>query len=489
MLLLAIAGLLACSSAFVSDPPGSGADASTDSAAPVDTSGPGDSAPPQDTAVEQVGPAPDDALNPPYDPVAIFVIDTDGVEIGSAEKIPGTLTIVRDHDGSFTDLDSAPVAALWPIGIEVHGSSSTGYPKLPYRFECRDDVGAEVGCGLLDLPGASDWVLHAPYSDKTLVRNAYAYSQARAVAAASGGGAGYPTGAWQPRTAPVEVVLNGDYRGVYLLVERAQRDDDRLDLQKPAATAAEGDLSGGYIVKIDAARGVGWQTSTGTLVDYHQPRAGSITAEQTAYLQGWFTDFEAALAADSWQNQALGYPAWIATPVWVDHILLTEAANNVDGYRLSTYLYKDRSDIDPLLYVGPLWDLDRAYGNVNYCDCWNTSGWVKDELTTCGYAYQYPFWWVKLLDDPAIQDAARCRWEALRADVMSDANISARLDALVAALVRAQPRDDSRWGTIGVNVDPNYYVGATYSDEVEWLRSWALARAAWMDDNLPGACK
>ena len=423
-----------------------------------------------------------------YAHVAVLKIDTAGVGIGDAAKTDATLTVVRDHDGTLTDLDTAPVDAIWPIGIEIHGSSSSGYPKLPYRFECRDETGEDASCGLLDMPGASDWVLHAPYSDKTLVRNAFAYAQAREIAETAGGGDGFPTGEWQPRSDFVEVFLNGAYQGVYLLVERAQRDDDRLDMEKPAVNPTEGDVSGGYVVKIDAGRSEGWQTAAGTIIDYHQPHADAITAPQVGYLRGWFDEFEQAMAADTWQDPTLGYPSRIVTAAWVDYILQNEVANNIDSYRLSTYLYKDQESVDTRLHVGPVWDFDRAYGDVNYCDAWNTYGWVTDELTACGYRYQYPFWWLKLLVEPGMQTAERCRWDALRQGPLADTAMSARLDALVAKLDEAEPRDHALWGTIGVYVEPNIYVGASYVEEVEWLRAWMVARAAWMDTNLPGVC-
>ena len=66
--------------------------------------------------------------------------------------------------------------------------------------------------------------------------------------------------------------------------------------------------------------------------------------------------------------------------------------------------------------------------------------------------------------------------------------MSARLDALVAKLDEAEPRDHALWGTIGVYVEPNIYVGGSYVEEVEWLRAWVIARARWMDTNLPGVC-
>ena len=172
----------------------------------------------------------------------------------------------------------------------------------------------------------------------------------------------------------------------------------------------------------------------------------------------------------------------------MDFILLNELAHNVDAYRLSTYVYKDTDADGGLVHAGPIWDFDRALGNVNYCSCYETYGWVPDDLAACGAGYQYPFWWTKVWSDPAFQDAMRCRWEALRADELSDDALNERMRSLSEPLGDAVERDQEVWHTIGVNVGYNYYVGETWAEERGWLRDWVLERAAWMDENLPGTC-
>lgn len=439
---------------------------------PTDTA---DSRPPADswlgdTAVEQI-PAADRHL-------PVLQIEVGGQTPWS--EVAGTLRWVQPTSASLDDVEALPARLEVPISLEVHGSSSTGYPKLGYRLELRDAAGEDAEHPLLGLPQHSDWVLRAPYADKTLVRDALAYRLARSVSGEEG--------PWQPRTAFFELFLDGDYQGVYLLVERVRRDNDRVDIQRPAASAAEGDLSGGYIVRVDQHRNVGWDTAEGTPIDYHYPRDEEITAEQDAWLRAWFDRFEAALLAEGWDDPVSGYPSWLVVEEWVDHFILNELAHNIDAYRLSTYHYKDVDAVDPRLHAAPVWDFDRAYGNVNYCDAWKVRGFVIQSLTDCGYAYQYPFWWERLLSDPGFTQALRCRWEALRQELLADEALLAALDAEVAQLHEAEPRDHDRWPVLGEHVDPNHYVGDTYEDEVGWLQDWLLARADWLDGAMPGEC-
>jgi len=396
------------------------------------------------------------------------------------DKVDGWLEVIEDHDGTLNDLDSATVAWSGPIGIQLHGSSSLSYPKNNYRFEIRDDDGEDLDIELLGLPDASDWVLHGPYPDKTLFRNALAYHFARELAA--------ELDHWQVNTRFLELFIDGAYLGAYTLVDRVDRDADRLALPDPAPTAADGDLSGGYIVRIDWDRNAYFTTSAGTLVGYSDPRATDITTEQAAWLHAWFDDMEAVFLGDDWQHPTEGYRAWLHTDCWVDHFIVNELTHNIDAYRLSTYHYKDADSDGGLFHAGPAWDFNLAWGNVDYCYTWAPEGFVIDSLTACGYPYQFPFWWNRLLSDEAFTSDLRCRWEALRQDALSDEALLAAIELQVEGLGEIEARDHDHWGTIGVDVSPNYYVGGSYEDEVEWMTAWILARVAWLDGNMPGTC-
>ncbi len=414
-----------------------------------------------------------------YEHLPVLRIETYG-SIGDGEKRAGWMELIRDHDGTLTDLDDAPLAWEGDIGIEIHGASSSSDPKHNYRLELRDEAGEDLDYPLLGLGSDSDYVLHASYGDKTYLRNAFAYRVARMLAE--------DTGAWHPSTVYAEVYLNESYLGVYAITERIKRDGSRLDLPEPATSETEGDLSGGYIFKVDYDRGDYFVTSRGTLIEYTDPRSDEISGAQHGYVTGWFDDFETMMKSDDFADETSGYPAWLATDEWVDFILVNELAHNIDAYRLSTYHYKDADADGGLFHAGPVWDFDRAFGNVNYCWCYETDGWVYDDLVACGVLYQFPFWWSRLLSDPAFQNRLACRWEELRAERLTDDVIIAMMEEMAAEVAEAEPRDHEKWGTIGVNVGFNYYVGETWEDELTWLRDWTTERAAWMDENMWGTC-
>jgi hypothetical protein len=407
---------------------------------------------------------------------AVLMLDVRGRYIPDDDKITATLEVIRDHDGTLSDLDDAPRAYTGAIGIEGHGSSSSGFPKRGYRIEIRDEEGEDLNYPLLDLPADSDWVLHGPYSDKTLIRNALAYELARDMAVW--------TGQWQPRTAWAELFIDGYYQGVYLLVERIKIDQNRVDV--PETTDEDGDLSGGYIVKVDQLRSEGFVTTAGTPIDYHDPKYENLSEEQLEYLSDWFDSMESNMMGTSWRDETEGYSSFIEPDSFIDHYILNELAHNVDGLRLSAYLVKDPDSMGGRLHAGPAWDFNLGFGNADYCEGWSPEGFLQD--AACGDVLQVPFWWRRLPEDPAWRDRTRCRWEELRGDLLSDARLLERVDRLAGEVSAMEGRDHDTWDNIGVYVWPNAYVGATWNDEVAWMSAWLLDRALWLDGHLPGTC-
>ena len=410
----------------------------------------------------------------------VLFIDTRGQSIGNTDKIDADLDVIRLHDGTHTDLSAATRSFAGAIGIEIHGSSSQGYPKQGYRFETRDEYGDDVDVSLLGLNKGSDWVLHAPYGDKTLLRNALAYALGQQL--------GADTGEYQPGAQLCELYLNGSYNGVYLLVERVKRGGDRVDIARVSDSAADGDITGGYILKLDQGRNSYWTTPYGNHFSYVYPRYEAITSEQNSYIQSWFAEFESMFWGPSWNDPVNGYSAWIHVDSFVDHFILYELSHNIDAYRLSTYFYKEADEDGGLLHAGPIWDFDRAYGNVNYCNCQNTSGWIHDSLDSCGCYYQFAEYWPRLLQDEAFTTQLRCRWESLRQAQLSDTAIQSTWQGLVRDVTAAEARDHERWPVIGTWVDPNSFVGATWEEEIEWMDTWIQERTLWLDTYLPGSC-
>ncbi|MBK9420752.1 MAG: CotH kinase family protein [Flavobacteriales bacterium] len=420
----------------------------------------------------------------------IVLINTDGTSIPEDEKITASMGIVDNgvgalnHPGDpFNNYDGV-------IGIRVRGNSSNYLsPKKSYSVELRDIFGEDLDASILGMPAESDWILLANYFDKSLMNNTLTYHLARAM------------GNYAPRQRDVEVVLNGEYLGVYALVEEIKRDGDRVDIAKlnPDEIAGD-DLTGGYILRVDWFDGMdnGFVSPYApavsadgqqTYFEYRYPKPEDLVPEQKAYIQAYVDSFETALAGPGFADPMTGWRAYAEEASFVDMFLINELSRNVDGYRLSSFLYKDKDSNGGKLHDGPAWDYDIAWGNANYCFGDSTWGWAYAFGDVCPeQPVQVPFWWRRLMQDSAFVDAVRCRWNELRDSVLSPDYVSAYCDSVADLLDGAQQRNFTVWPILGVPVWANPVpVPATYAGEVQELKDFMDARWAWMDANLPGS--
>jgi len=418
----------------------------------------------------------------------IIVINTNGQAIVDDPKIVATMGIIDNGVGVRNNLTDAFNNYNGKIGIEIRGSSSQMFPKKQYGFELIDDLGDGVNASLLGLPAEEDWVLFAPYNDKSLMRDALAYKLGRDL------------GRYAPRTRYCEVVINDTYQGIYVLIEKIKRDKNRVDINSLNVDENSGvNLTGGYIIKIDKDTGTGgdgWTSSftppgrNGTqtiFFQYEYPKADDITSQQKAYVQQFMTDFEFTLKGTGFADPVNGYARFIDTESFIDYYIANEVSKNVDAYRLSTFMYKEKDSDGGKLNMGPIWDFNLGFGNANYCTQGNPEGWVTKFNTICPQDYWLiPFWWDQLMLDPAYRTKLAARWASLRANQFKTDRIITYIDSVYTVLnAEAQQRNFERWPVLGQYVWPNYYVGPTFQAEVNWMKDWITNRLNWMDLNMP----
>lgn len=414
----------------------------------------------------------------------ILVVNTFGQPLNADFKITAHLGAIENGPGNLNSLIDPYNHYDGYIAIKYRGSSSLSFPKKGFSVETRNADMSNNNVELLGLPKENDWVLHGPYSDKSLMRNALAYRLAESFME------------YAPRTRFCELVIDGDYQGVYLLVERIKRDKRRLDIGNLTPDIVSGDeLTGGYILKKDKfddsdrvftsqhpPQEGAWQQ---THYVFHYPKAANINEEQAAYMEQYIHQFENMLLSGSFADSLQGYRAWIDVQSFIDFLLVQEISRNVDGYRISTYLYKDRDSRDPRLKMGPVWDFNLGFSNVNYCTGPGTEGWVYRFNDYCPDDFWIiDFWWDRLLSDPWFACQLQLRWKALRENQLSDERLSFVVDSMANLLSDAQVRNFQRWPILNEYVWPNPEWGLSYPEEVDRLHYWLLNRVAWMDTAL-----
>ena len=314
------------------------------------------------------------------------------------------------------------------IGIKLRGNSSLGFNQKKYTIELRDEQGKDVEASLLGMPVHSDWVLLAPYSDVSAVRDPLAFQLWRDM------------GHWGPRTRMVELTLNGEYRGIYILSEAIKRGEERVNIAKIRKKDVSGlDVTGGYLLRIDTYNeddatftskvpGIGeGNMSTQVIWSCIYPKKKKLTPEQFDYIKNYVDTVEQVIQSEGFADPKMGYARYIDVPSFVDYFIHTELSLNADGYKRSAYFYKEKQNADGTggkLVAGPVWDYNLAYGNANFANADNIEAWNFEGASN----NPTPAMWQRLLQDPAFRKAVKKRYMALRKNVLSEKAINAYID-------------------------------------------------------------
>jgi hypothetical protein len=393
----------------------------------------------------------------------IVIITTDnGAEIFDEPKILGTMKIIQRPNGArnfVSDVDTEEFLNYsGTIGIETRGSSSQTLPKKPYGIDTLEDDGIENNSvELLGMAKENDWILNSFAFDDSMMRDYISYEMTRKM------------GQYAANLRYCEVVLNGEYIGLYALSEKIKRDGDRVDIAKLKDDEnAFPEVTGGYLMQTDRPSDEdpnAWE-SNGAGYIHEKPNSDDITAVQSSYIESVFRGLDENASNSEITN---GYPSLIDVPSFVDYMLIAEIASNVDAYALSTYYHKDRGG---KLRAGPVWDYNLTYGNDLF-------QWGYDRSFTDVWQFNYSntgaYFWNDLFSDATFKCYASKRFNEVTTTgaPLNYETISDLIDATVTLISEAVVRENERWNTI-----------EDFSGEITAMKSWIQERTQWMRDNL-----
>ncbi len=418
----------------------------------------------------------------------ILKLKTFGISIPDEPKVLANMKIIDNLPPQRNFYNDFPNDFNGSIGIEVRGASSAGFPKKSYGVELWGANQTDTSLSILGMPPESDWVLHASYTDKSLMRNFMTYKMANDM------------GHYAARCRYVELFLNDEYQGVYVFMEKLKRDANRISVSKLTPTDNAGaELTGGYIFKIDKINGSSpasyWKSKIApcdinspdtNLFIYDYPKADVITPQQSQYIQSYMDSFELALMSPNFMDSTIGYRKYISFSSFIDATIINELSKNIDAYRISTYLHKEKITDGGKLKLGPVWDYDIAWRNADYYGGNDPSGW---EYEMCGDVYQNPFWWKRFVQDSVWVNQFYCRWWDLRDSLLDTTIIANEIWARTQFLDESQERNFNYWQILGSYVWPNPDpIANTYQEEVQNMLTFINQRIAWMDANIPGHC-
>lgn len=393
----------------------------------------------------------------------IVIIETDGgVAIPDEPKVLANMKIIWHQDGSRNYLSDAnnPEFLNYDgrIGIEIRGSSSQMLQKKPYGLETllADNV-TNNNVSILGMPKENDWVLNSLAFDQTGMRDVLSYELSERL------------GQYAPRRVYCEVVINGDYKGLYVFMEKIKADDGRVNINK----------DGGYITKADRAdngdpeawtmpsyTGGWWGWGGNTTFVHHYPKPEDITTEQHNYIKSVF--FDLADKAGSHNFSATeGIPSIIDVSTFVDFMIMGEFSSNVDVYELSTFFHKDRKG---KLRAGPIWDYNLAYGHDEFGNRSLYNVWQFDNEDNTG-----PKFWKDLFDTEEFRCYFAKRWFEITSEgnVLDYNLLCSRMDEIDEWISEGVERDNQRWHKM-----------QQHTSEIQAMKTWIQQRINWLNENI-----
>jgi hypothetical protein len=308
----------------------------------------------------------------------IHITLADGKQIGDiknekanedyAGKIKGSMTVKNSASSTYSSGDFYTGKIL----IDGRGNTSWHHDKRPYNIDLvAEDWETENPAVVLGMPEGDEWCLLAFWMDRSLMRFPLASYLGQ-----------YLDGMmWTPRTRYVEVWINDNYRGLYLLSEKVQRSDNRIDIKKLNAEST--DLSGGYILEATPEDGhkskpiemaSQFKTSReGINFIFKYPKPKNITQEQRSWIWDYMNEFENVLRGNNYKDPDAGYRKYINEDSFIDWTILHELSKGCDNlFHASVFVHKDRNG---KLNMSAPWDFDLSFGNSGVYT--EDGGWVR----------------------------------------------------------------------------------------------------------------
>lgn len=397
-----------------------------------------------------------------YTGLPTVYLNTNNHEITKEAYVKDCSFSVVSTDGSIVTDDE--------VDVKGHGNSTWNKPKESYNIKL--DKKKE----LLGMAKSKKWVLLANYFDRALVRNYYAEVLGNTL---------FDRMTWNPMGKSVDLVLNGEYVGTYLLSEKVKLEKNRVAVQD--ITDLDDDVNGdgvitlddgGFIVEIDSNKDEDkyFITTKNVPVCLSDPDdAEDISDEMFYHIQNIVQTMEDSLYSDTFTDETNGYAKYLDVDSVVDWYLINEFTKNIDAnFYSSVYLYYDPAD--GKMHMGPDWDFDLSCGNMKY----------DDGNKPQGFRAQTSPWLSRLFEDPAFRVKVRARWDELKGSLYQSINHDIQSDA--DTLEVSAHYNFMKFPILGRYVWPSpkgYLIRTTYESEVNYMIHFLNKRYVWLDENLP----
>lgn len=390
-----------------------------------------------------------DAANPPVSStisisgtLPVLYIETEGRSPIVSKEVYLNATYRLDPMGAEGVEALGTEAEPLPMQIRGRGHSSWKGPKKPYKIKLAKRT------AMMGMPKNKHWALLKP-TENTV--------------------AGLQLGklmelAWTPSFRPVEVVLNGDYIGLYFLTETIRIDDNRVNIyEQQDLETNPGLIKGGWLVEVDNYHDecqitIPENSRWNLTLRYHSPE--DLSDAQLQWLTNEFRSINSAIYSSD--KTSTEWEKYIDVESMARFFILQEVMDNPDGFHGSFYLHKDLAD-NAKWTAGPIWDLV----------CYNREKTDYTFRMKVHYGFT-PHWIGEIIQYESFCKAVKSVWEEIYPEKIS--NIYSYIDNTVLPLAEAWRYDCERW-----NEDPTQ----TASLRAERIKKALHRNIEWFDSHLP----
>ena len=389
-------------------------------------------------------------------------------------EVPTSKTKELDANITITYEDGTLIQE-YPITARVRGNFSASHENKPYRIKFNDGKSHHMlkGSAKDESPAkAKKWTLVNNFGDKTLIRNNIAFEISRRVGLA-----------YTPYCRNVDVLLNGEYRGMYQLTDWLGTDPNRIDITEMEPSDNEGEnLTGGYFIEMNGYAGsdpVNFTSSHGNPVTVHSPEDDQITNEQFNYIRNHFNQMENLVYSSNYTDPEEGYRKMLDLDSFLKYFLACEYAGNTDMI-WQVFMWKERGDDH--IYTGPVWDNDLALDNDGSVYPGNER---QDWTYTVRCAGRWGNFVSRILSDASAMGRLQTIWAELRdKDAFNKESMENWVDSLRRQVSASARLNHIRWPYLLQKVHCNPAVWGTWDAEVDVVRNYVGGRVAWFDKKL-----
>ncbi len=378
-----------------------------------------------------------------------------GPAMDKSSYVEGSVEIIGD--GNFEGLEETNMKikgrgnSTWWICTDASAGAVVG--KCPYQLKFGDKT------SILGMPEDKKWVLLAEKSDKSMIRNKIARYMG-----------GLSDLEYTPNAEYVELIINEDYQGTYLIGQKVEESSNRVDI---------GD--DGYLIEIDTDannridsddiifKPTIWSSiHTDGVFNIKDPDI-DYGSDEFHLIEDYINEFESVLYSNNFNSPGSGYESYIDVDSLIDWFLINEIAKTVDArwYSSIYFSYIPGEKIK----MGPIWDFDLSYGNLNYSDAQYTSEFYIKQNN----------WIDKLYQEEVFVEKVKIRYSYYHSKLD---DIKNKIDEFAKYIDKSQKANFERWDILGVYVWPNPVYDLTYEEEVERLKNWIEERMNWLNSNF-----